>query len=111
MKTSYLDSEILLKSTELVLCPEHLEKIAARLAEKGWRTEQKENHLTLLYPSEFEWLPDDAACGYLWRSQDEWHWSVHSSRWWMLFGGSNDAPHLKDQLLGAIKETLDELNL
>ncbi len=111
MKISHLDSETLLQSTELVLCPEHLKKIAARLAEKGWRTEQKENHLALLYPAEFEWLPDDAACGYLWRSHDDWHWSIHEARWWMLFGASNNAPALRNQLLEAIKETLDELDL
>ncbi len=105
----HLNSKILIDSGKLLHAPEQLQAIASRLVQKGWAVKEKENHLALLYPTDWTWIGKDAECGYLWREEREWCWAITSERWWRLLGASNTAPEARDRLSIAIAEALDAI--
>lgn len=106
MATKGLNSETLLKSGKLVPAPKALKAIAQLLNQNGFAAIERENHLALLYPAEYKWLQQNAECGYLWREEKDWCWAVHSSRWWCLFGASNEGVADYNKLLAAIDRAI-----
>lgn len=59
--------------------------IAALEAEEfGWRLEGNAIVITLPRTAAYLGLPV-WDCGYIWREQDFWNWSVATERWFLLF--------------------------